>query len=148
MAQVGPRTAQNWVEGGNVPDSTNLITLMAECEEVLDEVLRMAGKGDLAQLVDNTRPRGGAEAGLKRRVVVVSLIVDFHGWHGVGTGSDRFTKELRLGFLTLIHEPGSVPSMIIDLENTIEEAGDKADQFLDKTDRAIREIRAAAGSVT
>lgn len=40
-ARTTPRTAENWLAGTHAPNGEKLINLMAECEELADEVYRL-----------------------------------------------------------------------------------------------------------
>lgn len=44
------RSAQNWWEGRCAPNAADLIELMRDSDEVFDEVCRMAGRADSAQI--------------------------------------------------------------------------------------------------
>lgn len=45
------RAAMNWWDETSTPSAKTLINLMRESDEVLDEVLRLAGRADLAQRI-------------------------------------------------------------------------------------------------
>lgn len=42
---VSGQTVSNWIEGRTTPSAVNLIQLMAEFDEVADEVLRLSQRG-------------------------------------------------------------------------------------------------------
>lgn len=44
------RTAENWWKGKCAPNAADLIELMRDSDEVFDEVLTLAGRGNLAEL--------------------------------------------------------------------------------------------------
>lgn len=47
-----PRAVRNWLDGTTPPQTAHLIRLMAECDELCADVLRLANRHDLADLVD------------------------------------------------------------------------------------------------
>lgn len=67
-AEANEKAARNWWEGQNAPDATNLIALIAESDEVFEEVMRLAGRADdakkalaLAALAEIARKLGEGE---------------------------------------------------------------------------------------
>lgn len=40
-ARTTPRTAENWLAGTHAPNGEKLVNLMAECEPLADEVMRL-----------------------------------------------------------------------------------------------------------
>lgn len=46
VAETNTRTARNWFDASNAPRGDHLIALIRECDEVLAEVLEMAGRAD------------------------------------------------------------------------------------------------------
>lgn len=67
VAGSNTRTARNWLDGTNAPDGKHLILLMAECDEVLAEVLAMAGRADA---LDGAR-KAAALAEVKRALAAM-----------------------------------------------------------------------------
>lgn len=49
------RAAENWWDETSTPSAKTLINLMRESDEVLDEVLRLSGRADLAQRIAANR---------------------------------------------------------------------------------------------
>ncbi len=47
-----PRAVRNWLDGTTPPQTAHLIRLMGECDELLADVLRLAGRDALADLVE------------------------------------------------------------------------------------------------
>lgn len=64
--EMNVATARNLLEGRNAPSASHLIRLMAECDEVFEEVCRMAGRVSAADADAIARDLDAIEAALKR----------------------------------------------------------------------------------
>ena len=59
------RTAENWLTGKNAPQGPYLMALMADCDELTHEILRLARRDDLADTQKRAAAVSKIEAALK-----------------------------------------------------------------------------------
>lgn len=45
-ARSTPRAAENWLDGSCTPNAEKLVNLMAECDELAEEILRRVGRSN------------------------------------------------------------------------------------------------------
>lgn len=65
IAGCNPRAAENWLQARNAPSGPYLIALMRESEELTAEILRLAGRSDLADVQKRAAAASKIEAALK-----------------------------------------------------------------------------------
>lgn len=65
IAGCNTRAAENWLQAKNAPNGRYLIALMAESEELTAEVLRLAGRDDLADAQKRVAAARKIEAALR-----------------------------------------------------------------------------------
>jgi len=65
IAGCNPRAAKNWLDATNAPSGPYLIALMSQSEELTAEILRLAGRSDLADVQKRAAAASKIEAALK-----------------------------------------------------------------------------------
>lgn len=72
LANASPGTAAGWLQGRKPPEGLHLARLMARADEVLEEVLSLIGRGELARRAHVLRRIKKAEAFLQEATAMLA----------------------------------------------------------------------------